>query len=40
MRPTQDVEVIDIDDFTDDVEDDLASPKELAQPMSAKRRYK
>ncbi|KAL9956729.1 hypothetical protein ACROYT_G038252 [Oculina patagonica] len=39
MRPTHDVEVINIEDFTDD-EDDMASPKELTQPMSAKRRYR
>ncbi|PFX22961.1 transmembrane channel-like protein 7 [Stylophora pistillata] len=39
MRPTQDVEVINIEDYIDG-EDDMASPKELAQPMSAKRRYK
>lgn len=40
MRPTHDVEIINVEDFADEVEDDLASPKELPQPMSAKRRYK
>ncbi|KAJ7371092.1 Transmembrane channel-like [Desmophyllum pertusum] len=40
MRPSQDVEVINIEDLNDEVEDDLANPKELTQPMSAKRRYK
>lgn len=40
MRPTHDVEIINVEDFTDEVEDELASPKELTQPMSAKRRYK
>ena len=39
MRPTQDIEVINIEDVNDE-EDDMASPKELTQPMSAKRRYK
>lgn len=39
-RPSQDVEVINIEDLNDEVEDDLANPKELTQPMSAKRRYK
>lgn len=40
MRPTHDVEIINVEDFTDEVEDELASPKELTQPMSAKREYK
>ena len=40
MRPTHDVEVINIEDFTDEFEGDLASPKELTEPMSEKRRYK
>lgn len=40
MRPTHDVEVINIEDFNDEVEDDMANPKELTQPMSAKRRYR
>ncbi|XP_058971095.2 transmembrane channel-like protein 7 [Pocillopora verrucosa] len=39
MRANQDVEVLNIEDYNDE-EDDMASPKELAQPMSAKRRYK
>lgn len=39
MRPTQDIEVINIEDVNDE-ENDMASPKELTQPMSAKRRYK
>lgn len=40
-RATQDVEVINIEDLADDMDDeDLVDPKQINQPMSAKRRYK
>lgn len=39
-RTNQDVEIVDIDDLDDATEEDLVDPKELNQPMSAKRRYK
>ena len=40
MRATQDVEIVNIEDYVDEMGDDVADPKEINQPMSAKRRYK
>ena len=40
MRSGHDVEVINIEDFADETGEDMVDPKELNQPMSAKRRYK
>lgn len=40
MRATQDVEIVNIEDYVDEMGDDAADPKEINQPMSAKRRYK
>ena len=40
-RATQDVEIVNIEDLADDMDDeDLVDPKQINQPMSAKRRYK
>ena len=41
MRVARDMEVINIEDYADEMgEDDMADPKEINQPMSAKRRYR
>lgn len=39
VRAAKDVEVINIEDYADG-EDEMVDPKEINQPMSAKRRYK
>lgn len=41
VRAAKDVEVINIEDYADEMgEDEMVDPKEINQPMSAKRRYK
>lgn len=41
VRAAKDVEVINIEDYADEMEEDeMVDPKEINQPMSAKRRYK